>query len=205
MQDLGLRAPPSLAIAEGATTPTGAAGAVVWSTTTAKPLYWDGSKWAAFNSVTGFWAAQVATKTSDQTFSATALSEVGGLSIAMDANATYRVDAFITFQSAATTTGLNLGFTVPSGAVSRVEITVPVSSAAAASQLHRTFPSSTASQGSVVGTGVTATNSNHTARITGIVTNGSTAGVFAVHAATEVAASAVTVKSGSINVLQRIA
>jgi hypothetical protein len=39
-------APPSMAIAEGATTPNpGLTGATVWSTTAGRPLVWDGSAW----------------------------------------------------------------------------------------------------------------------------------------------------------------
>jgi hypothetical protein len=45
-QDLGFRAPPSLAIAHGATTPDpGALGVVAWSTTTGGRVAWDGTAW----------------------------------------------------------------------------------------------------------------------------------------------------------------
>jgi len=47
MRDLSFRAPPTLAVAENATTPTGRTGALIWSTTASKLLVWDGSKWAA--------------------------------------------------------------------------------------------------------------------------------------------------------------
>lgn len=46
MRDLALRAPPSLAVAENATSPAGQPGAEIWSTTAGKKLTWDGSKWA---------------------------------------------------------------------------------------------------------------------------------------------------------------
>ncbi len=36
-----------LAIAEGATTPTGTTGTVLWSTTALKWLYWSGTAWTA--------------------------------------------------------------------------------------------------------------------------------------------------------------
>lgn len=45
---LSLKQPPSLAVSENATTPTGAAGVQIWSTIASKLLFWDGSKWAAF-------------------------------------------------------------------------------------------------------------------------------------------------------------
>ena len=47
MRDLAFRAPPTLAVAENATTPTGRTGALIWSTTAGKLLVWDGAKWAS--------------------------------------------------------------------------------------------------------------------------------------------------------------
>lgn len=47
-KQLGFKAPPALAIAEGATTPNpGIVGVSCWSTTLAKPVYWDGTIWTA--------------------------------------------------------------------------------------------------------------------------------------------------------------
>ena len=48
MQDLAFRALPSLAIAEGATTPSGGlVSAQAWSTTALKVLVWNGATWQA--------------------------------------------------------------------------------------------------------------------------------------------------------------
>jgi hypothetical protein len=48
MKGLSFRAPPALAIAEGASTPDpGIVGVSVWSSTLAKPVYWTGSLWTA--------------------------------------------------------------------------------------------------------------------------------------------------------------
>lgn len=47
-KNLRFEAPPSLAIAEGATTPNpGIAGVSVWSSTLGKPVYWTGGLWTA--------------------------------------------------------------------------------------------------------------------------------------------------------------
>lgn len=157
-------------------------------------------------SVTGFWAATVDKLTSTQASSALALANVTQLVEAMVANGVYTVDCFVTFQSAATTTGLNLGFTSPTGAICQLEVVVPITSTAAATQLRTTFPNATSTNtGSVLGTGVTAINSNHTARISGIVTCGATPGNFQVQFASEVNASAITLQIGSSLVMQRIA
>lgn len=143
--------------------------------------------------------------TSTQQSTATALADVTQLVRALVANATYSIDCFVTFQSAATTTGLNLGFTSPTGCVCSVEVVVPITSTAAATQLRTTFPNAAATNtGNVLGTGVTAINSNHTARISGIITNGANAGNFQVRFATEVAASAVTLQTSSVMVLERL-
>jgi hypothetical protein len=156
--------------------------------------------------VTGFWAATVDKLTSTQASSVLALANVTQLVEPMVANNVYRVDCFVTFQSAATATGLNLGFTTPAGSACQLEVVVPIVSTAAASALRITFPNAAATvTGNVLGTGVTAINSNHTARISGIVTCGATPGNFQVQFASEVNASAVTLQIGSSLIMQRIA
>jgi hypothetical protein len=137
--------------------------------------------------------------TSTQVFSTTTFANVTQLVAAMDANSTYLLDCFVTFQSAATTTGLGLGYTSPADCRVMAEIVVPITSTAAASQLRTIFPNAAtaANTGTVLGTGVTAINSNHTARISGIIRTGATAGNFQVQARSEIAASNITLQIGS--------
>lgn len=112
----------------------------------------------------------------------------------------------MTFQSAATTTGLGLGFAAPAGAYCGLDICVPIASTANNTALCTTFPNAAATNtGSVLGTGVTAAASNHTAHIRGIVTCGTTAGLLQLTASSEVAASAVTLQIGSLLMMKRIA
>ncbi len=145
--------------------------------------------------------------TSTQAVSTVTLENISQLVAAMDANGVYLLDCFVTFQSAATTTGLGLGFTSPSGCRVMAEIVVPITSTAVASQLRTIFPNAATAvnTGSVLGTGVTAINSNHTARISGIIRNGATAGNFQIQARSEVAASAVTLQIGSELTLVKVA
>jgi hypothetical protein len=152
-------------------------------------------------------SAQTAVMTSTQASTATGLANVTQLALAMVANGVYQVDCFITFQSAATTTGLNLGLTTPTGCRNMVEIVVPIVSTAIASALRTIFPNAAVANnaGNVLGTGVTAINSNHTARISGIIRNGATVGNCQIQFATEVSASAVTLQIGSELQLIRIA
>lgn len=142
---------------------------------------------------------QIARMASTQASTVTTLANINQLSLAMEANGVYQVDAFVTFQSAATTNGLGLGFTAPSGATCMLEVVVPITSTAVSTQLRTIFPnaSATSNSGVVLGTGVTASNSNHTARISGIIRNGATAGNFQLQFRSEVASSAITLQIGS--------
>lgn len=156
--------------------------------------------------VAGFWAATVNELTGTQASSVLALANVTQLVEPMVANGVYRVDCFVTFRSAATTTGLNLGFTSPAGTICELEVVVPITSTAAATQLRTIFPNSAATNtGNVLGTGVTTINNNQTARISGIVHCGATPGNFQIQFASEVNGSAITLQIGSTLVMQRIA
>ena len=144
--------------------------------------------------------------TADQGTSVTTYGNVTQLALSVEANAVYQVNCFVTFQSAATTTGLGLGYISPSGCRCMLEVVVPITSTGAASQLRTIFPNAATAEntGNVLGTGVTAINSNHTARISGIIRNGGTAGTFIVQFRSEVSGSAVTLKAGSELSLIRI-
>lgn len=151
--------------------------------------------------------AQTVHLTATQASTATALANVTQLVLPVAANGIYLIDCTVTFRSAATTTGLNLGLTSPAGASNRVEIVVPITSTAAASQLRTIFPNAAVAEnaGNVLGTGVTAINSNHTARISGTIVVGATAGNVQIVFATEVANSAVTLQIGSRLTLIKVA
>jgi len=175
--------------------------------TTGQTAIWNGSAWTPVTYATGTMTATRAVMTATQASTSTTLANVTQLALAMVANAVYKIDCFVTFQSAATTTGLNLGISTPSGCRNMVEIVVPITSTAAASQLRTIFPNAATATnlGNVLGTGVTATASNHTARISGIIANGATAGNCQIQFATEVASSAITLQTGSELNLIRIA
>lgn len=155
----------------------------------------------------GALTASTAIMTSTQQSTSVTPANVTQLVLPLAANGVYLVECFVTFQSAATTTGLGLGFTSPTGCRCMCEITVPITSTAAATQLRTFFPNAAVATntGIVVGTGVTAINSNHTGKISGIIRNGSTAGNFQVQFRSEIAASAVTLQIGSELSLIRIA
>ena len=154
---------------------------------------------------TGF-TPLIATIAATQASTTTTFVDVTQLSVPLVANATYEIDCFVTFQSAATTTGLGLGFTSPAGSRPMVEVVVPILSTAVASALRTFFPNATTTtSGSVLGTGVSAITSNHTARISGVVVVGGTAGNFQIQFRSEVASSAITLQIGSSLIARRIA
>lgn len=171
-------------------------------------LAWNGAAWAPANAASATPVTfQSAVMTATQASTTTTLASVTQLALAMVANGVYRIDCFVTFQSAATTTGLNIGVSTPAGCRNMVEIVVPITSAAAATQLRIIYPSAAVATnaGNVLGTGVSATATNHTARISGLIRNGGTAGTCQIQFATEVANSAVTLQAGSELLLTRIA
>lgn len=171
-------------------------------------LSWNGTAWAPANAAAATPVTfQSAVMTATQASSATALANVTQLALAMVANGVYRIDCFVTFQSAATTTGLNLGLSTPAGARNMVEIVVPITSAASATQLRTIFPNAmvASNAGNIIGTGVSVSSSNHTARISGIIRNGATDGNCQVQFSSEVSGSVVTLQVGSELQLIRIA
>lgn len=165
------------------------------------------TQWTTPSSGGGGLTYIIAIMTATQANSTTTVANVTELKATMEANAVYQVNCFVTFQSAATTTGAYIGFTSPTGCRCMVEVVVPITSTAVASQLRTIFPNATTATntGSVLATGVTAINSNHTARISGIIRNGATAGDFQIQFRSEVASSAITLQIGSELQLIKIA
>ena len=151
-------------------------------------------------------AAQVAILTNTQQSTIVTYTDITQLSLPVEAYSLYEISAFLTFQSAATTTGAGFQIATPSNSKNFVEIVVPVTSTAASSQLRTIFPNAAvgSNSGLVLGTGVTAINSNHTARISGMIKTGNTAGNCNLQFRSEVSGSAVTLQINSIMVLKKI-
>jgi hypothetical protein len=151
-------------------------------------------------------ASQVLSLTSTQQTTSTALADVTQLVGALATSATYLVDCFVTFQTTTTFNGVTIGFTSPTGCNPMVEIVVPVNTGASSAALSTRFPNAAATtSGSVSTTGSGTINTNHTARLSGIIKNGSTAGNFQIQFASETNGTAVTLQIGSTLQLTRIA
>ena len=151
-------------------------------------------------------AAQVAILTNTQQSTVTTYADITQLVLPVKANSLYEISCFLTFRSVATATGAGFQILTPLLSKNFVEIVVPITSTAVASQLRTIFPNATvaSNSGSVLGTGVTAINSNHTARISGMIKTGDTAGNCKLQFCSEVSGSAITLQVDSIMVLKKI-
>lgn len=137
---------------------------------------------------------------SNQASSSTTVADLPDLQQALAANSAYEITAFVKFSSAATTTGLRLGYSAPGDSNAWVEVYIPVSTSTAATGVTNNYngPANAA-----VGTGVSGIDTDHVARVIAIVETVS-AGDFKLTYGSEVAASTITVKSGSIMVTKQI-
>lgn len=135
------------------------------------------------------------------------LSNINELFLPLLPNSIYEIYCCVTFQSVATTTGLNLGLLTPSDSQNLVEIIVPIVNIQSSTRLALNLPSASIAlnSGSVKGTGVTSANSNHTAIIKGVIITGNASGDCQIQFASEVNASAVTIQAGSYLHLLKLA
>jgi hypothetical protein len=133
-------------------------------------------------------------------YALTALTNTTGLSFAVTANTTYLFAAYIVFRSAALTTGLRLGATVPTFNTYAGTVRIPIAADAAAAAWHGSL---TTSGDSVVGSGVEAINTDYVAVVHGILVP-SANGTFQLQHASEVAASNVTIRRGSVLTYQTL-
>lgn len=119
-----------------------------------------------------------------------AFVDATGLALTLAANATYLIDGLLTFQSAAVTTGLALGFTLPAGA----SISGAYSHNTTATAIEGSYNNAAGAVGGNTSAAAAATTN---LAITGrwIVTTGATVGNAQLQFRTEVAASAITLKA----------
>lgn len=119
-----------------------------------------------------------------------AFVDATGLLIALAANATYLIDGLVTFQAAAVTTGIALGFTLPAGAA----ISGAYQHNTTASAIEGSY---NIASGAVKGntSGVLTANDNVPISGRWVITTAATPGNAQLQFRTEVAASAVTLKA----------
>ena len=122
MKDLAYRVLPVVSALPAAS--AALAGAVVRLSTDNHPYWCDGTTWIDLVPEPRLSTVRL---TADVTNNTTTLANGTGLALALAANSTYQVHGRIMFQTAATTTGIRLTQTVPSGATVVAQWSTPTS------------------------------------------------------------------------------
>ena len=122
------------------------------------------------------------------------LANTTGLSFAVVNGTTYKFRGLIVFRSAATTTGIKVGITVPNFTVFSASVFAPVAADGTAGGFHGWL---TSSGDSVTATGVQAANTDYIATVEGVIVPSANGTVQLQHAS-EVAGSGVTIRRGSV-------
>lgn len=198
MRDLSYRIAPVVAALPTAS--AALAGVTVRLSTDNKPYWCDGTTWVDLsllgNTDTRLTTARL---TADITNSTVTLANATGLAIALDANSTYAIDVRVMFQTAATTTGIRLTQTVPTGATVVAQWNTPTSLTA------RTLANQRAADTGAASSAVDTANANTLATGSLLVVTVATAGNLQIRFASEVASSNAVIKAGSNLVATKIA
>ena len=198
MRDLAYRIAPVVAALPAAS--VAIAGVVVRLSTDNKPYWCDGTAWFDLTQPGGNDTRLSTVRlAADMTNSTVTLADVTGLFLALAANSTYAVDAKVMFQTAATTTGIRLTQTMPTGATVVAQWNTPTSLTASTLANQRAVDAGAAS------TAIDIANANTLASGSLLVITGATAGNLQIRFASEVAASNAVVKAGSNLVATKVA
>jgi hypothetical protein len=135
----------------------------------------------------------------DVTSNSTTLANVTGLALPVSASTAYTFSFYVLYQSAATTTGIGLSVTTPSGSISYT-VAIPGAAADGLSALWTGW--GTFTDDPVISTATPATGTTYVAHVYGVVHTGAGAGNLQLRLRSEVAASTVTVKADSWGALE---
>ena len=172
------------------------AGAVVRLSTDNHPYWCDGTTWIDLVPEPRLSTMRLA---ADVTNNTTTLANVTGLALALAANSTYQIDGRVMFQTAATTTGIRLTQTVPSGATVVAQWNTPTSLTAS------TLANQRAADAGATTTAIDTANANTLATTSILVITAATAGNLQIRFASEVSGSKAVVKAGSNLVAIKVA
>lgn len=198
MRDLAYRIAPVVAALPAAS--VAIAGVVVRLSTDNKPYWCDGTAWFDLTQPGGNDSRLSTVRlAADLTNSTVTLADVTGLFVGLAANSTYAVEAKVMFQTAATTTGIRLTQTVPTGATVVAQWNTPTSLTAS------TLANQRAADAGAASTAIDTANANTLASGSLLVNTGATAGNLQIRFASEVAASNAVVKAGSNLVATKVA
>lgn len=194
MKDLAYRVVPVVSALPAAS--AALVGAVVRLSTDNHPYWCDGTTWIDLVPEPRLSTVSLA---ADVTNNTTTLTNVTGLALALAANSTYQIDGRVMFQTAATTTGIRLTQTVPSGATVVAQWNTPTSLTAS------TLGNQRAADAGATTTAIDTANANTLATTSILVVTAATAGNLQIRFASEVSGSKAVVKAGSNLVAIKVA
>ena len=194
MKDLAYRVLPVVSALPAAS--AALAGAVVRLSTDNHPYWCDGTTWIDLVPEPRLSTVRL---TADVTNNTATLANVTGLALALAANSTYQVHGRIMFQTAATTTGIRLTQTVPSGATVVAQWSTPTSLTAS------TLANQRAADAGATTTAIDTANANTLATTSILVITAATAGNLQIRFASEVSGSNAVAKAGSNLVAIKVA
>lgn len=198
MRDLAYRIAPVVSALPAAS--VAIAGVVARLSTDNKPYWCDGTAWFDLTQPGGNDTRLSTVRlAADVTNSTVTIADVTGLFLALAANSTYAVEAKVMFQTAATTTGIRLTQTVPTGATVVAQWNTPTSLTAS------TLANQRAADAGAASTAIDTANANTLASGSLLVITGATPGNLQIRFASEVAASNAVVKAGSNLVATKVA
>ena len=194
MKDLAYRVVPVVSALPAAS--AALAGTVVRLSTDNHPYWCDGTTWIDLVPEPRLSTVRLA---ADVTNNTTTLANVTGLALALAANSTYQVHGRIMFQTAATTNGIRLTQTVPSGATVVAQWSTPTSLTAS------TLANQRAADAGATTTAIDTANANTLATTSILVITAATAGNLQIRCASEVSGSTAVAKAGSNLVAIKVA
>lgn len=165
-------------------------------------IYIEGIGWFVNRAVSAANIAYAKLTSDLSSATVTTMADATGLTLAVLNGQYYKFKFMVLYQSAATTTGIKLSVTIPT--VTRFGATVQgLVSTAADGTANIFFGHITSSDDAVTATGTPAANTDHVAEVNGVIVP-SADGNVQLRIASEVAASGVTVRQGSIGELVRL-
>lgn len=166
--------------------PTGSNGGMYYNSADHEFRGYQNGQWGSIKPV------RYAFLSADRTSSSTTYADVTDLSFPVSANVNYQIDCTLTYQTAATTTGIGFALNGPASPSMVVGAMEASTSGVAASRNQFN-----AYNGTTKSSGVQTASANQSANLRALFRNGANSGTLSLRYASEVAASNAVVKAGS--------
>lgn len=155
-------------------------------------------------------ATRVVKNQQESTVTATTMTNIDSLSNnILAADSIYQIDCFVIFSSTSISVGAGIGYSLSASPLfGALEVVVPISASQVASALRITFPNGSKDasfplSGSVISPSVSVINTQHTARISGVIRTNNPI-TLNIQARSENSGAVVTIEYGSTLILTKI-